>query len=302
MGELTAIRGVRCLVTGGSGFIGTSLRRRLLAGGATVFAPSSRDLDVTRREEVEECLAAHKPEIVFHLAARGVRSPADTTTLRAVNAEGAANISRAALKVGCTTRLVMAGSSFEYVPRPRPLSEDDEAGGADEYGSSKAEGCRQVRDSAARLSCAWVRPFNVYGPGEPLPRLLPYLADCALNGKTAELTEGLQLRDYMHVEDLAECLERAALMMGDGPRWEVVNLGSGRNVTVREFVELVVASLKARGLSPKVEYGRRPSRSQDVAAFIPDLTKMQRLLGWIPKTDLGRGIDSTVGAILGGGA
>lgn len=300
MGELSPLKGLRCLVTGGSGFIGATLLRRLQAGGATVMAPSSTELDVTRMETAEECFTTHEPDVVFHLAAKGVRATSSPGILHAVNAKGAANVVKAASRCKSPPRLVMAGSSFEYAPLPRPLSEDDDAPGADEYGTSKAEGRVLAKACAGGLSCFWLRPFNVYGAGEPLPRLLPYLVDCALNGKVADVTEGLQMRDYLRVEDLAECMVRTALIPAAHARWELMNLGSGSPMSVRDFIKSAAAALEARRLPLQVRYGGRPSRSVDEAPFIPDVSKMRRLLGWMPETKLEQGVDSAIGALVSG--
>lgn len=298
MGSLSSVAGLRCLVAGGRGFVGSALVRRLSEEGAQVQAPPSDVLDVTSAASVRDCLRQSSPDLVFNLAAKGVQAAVSSQELRSVNVDGAVNLVTAAAELARPPRVVMTGSSFEYAPSDLPIPETAPAPGINEYGASKAEACVSVRQRAGRLACVWVRPFNVYGPGEKQPRILPYLVACATDGVPAEVTAGEQVRDFLHVDDLAEALIRTALSLGQRPSWEVLNLGSGRPLHLKEFIGHAADSLLRRGLPLEVRFGAKPYRPQDAMRCVPELSKMRRQLGWTPATELQAGIDSAVRTII----
>jgi nucleoside-diphosphate-sugar epimerase len=299
--DLTAVAGLRCLVTGGTGFIGSALVRRLEVIGANVMAPTSKEMDVADFGSVERYLTSRPFDLVFHLAARGVAGNPTPAELRAVNVEGVENVAKVLLRHSSRSRVVFAGSSFEYVPSEIPLQEDDPVRGINAYGVSKTEASSRARAHSTSLSSAWVRIFNVYGPGESLPRILPHLVSCAEKGIPADVTDGSQVRDFVHIDDVAEALIRVGLSLGGAPRWEIINLGSGRPTPLREFISSAVDSIAQISRPLSVRFGARQHRPDDPAVLVPDVAKMRQLLHWQPMIGLKQGIDATVRAAFAKG-
>ena len=113
---------------------------------------------------------------------------------------------------------------------------------------------------SAGLQALVARLFTVYGPGEHEGRLLPTLLNAARTGQPAELTNGLQQRDFIYVEDVAEGLLRLGLSCGTPG--EVVNLATGHLTTVRECAETAarVLSLSAE----RLRFGTLPTRAEEM--------------------------------------
>lgn len=163
------------------------------------------------------------------------------------------------------------------------------------YGGTKAAGASNfvrachalgVRGVAARL-------FTVYGPGERSDRLLPALLGLLDTSDDLPLTDGLQQRDFTYVEDVSQGLLRLAA--SPAKSGEIVDLGSGRITTVREFATTVA---RLGGISPaRLRFGalrRRVEDQRTVTAVPADTKRLRELTGWIPATTIEEGIRRTL--------
>lgn len=298
MDDLKGLKGCRCLVTGGAGFIGTALVRLLRREGAEVSAPTRRELDLREAAAVRQWTRRHSPAAVFHLAAEGVTDSVDGRARAATNVLCARNLIESIAGQNGSPKVVMLGSGFEYAPQERPCSETDPLAPFSPYGASKAESAAVAAALAPGLPVAWVRPFNVYGPGEQPARLLPSIVASVVAGRPAEVTPGEQLRDFTFVDDVAEGLARILLSLPDQPCWETYNIGTGRSTRLREFIGLTADGLRARGFSPDVRFGARPYRSGEPMCYLPDVSRLRLRLGWTPATTIEDGIGRTLSALL----
>lgn len=298
MDHLSPFLGRRCLVTGARGFIGSALTRSLRQAGAELFSPRRAELDVGDANAVWTQVRASAPEYVFHLASEGVGKPVPPEQLRRSNIDGTRNLISALAALPAAPRVVLLGSGFEYAAKEGQLSETDEIAPFSDYGVSKVEAAALARQEGGGLPLVWVRLFNVYGPGEPEARLLPYLAHRASEGLPVEVTEGEQLRDFTYVDDVAEGLMRLALSLPAQPTWEVFNLGSGHCVKLRDFIEEGMAGLRERGLRPDVRFGAKPYRPGEPMSYLPDISKLQARLRWSPPTPLAAGVRTALSSIL----
>jgi UDP-glucose 4-epimerase len=282
---------------------------RLAALGADV----SRfvEADVRDGAALDAVFAAHPIEAVVHFAARkavgeSVARPLDYWD---ANVGGLVSLLRAMERHGCR-RLVFSSSATVYgTPERLPLDEDAALGATNPYGATKLAGesllgAMAAADAGFRVGL--LRYFNPVGAhasgtlGED-PRgtpnnLMPYVAQVAV-GKRAALAvfgddyptpDGTGVRDYLHVEDLAEG-HVAALrhLLGDGASF-TVNLGTGRGHSVLE----VVRAFEAASGRP-VAYTVAPRRPGDVAACYADPAKALALLGWRTTRDLARMCEDT---------
>ena len=298
MDVLNPFLGRRCLVTGARGFIGSALVRSLRQARAELFAPRRAELDVGDADAVCAQVRAWAPEYVFHLASEGVGKPVPPEQLRRSNIDGTRNLVSALAALPAAPRVVLLGSGFEYAAKEGLLSETDEVASFSDYGASKVEAAALARQEGGGLPLVWVRLFNVYGPGEPEARLLPYLAHRASEGLPIEVTAGEQLRDFTYVDDVAEGLMRLALSLPSRPAWEVFNLGSGQGVRLRDFIEEGMTGLRERGLSPDVRFGAKPYRPGEPMRYLPDISKLRAHLRWSPPTPLAAGVRTAISALL----
>ena len=300
-------RGAVALVLGASGFIGRHVADALTARGALVVRAVRRDDGDLGGEVVETDLAmpgkaralvrSVRPAVTFNLAGYGVdRGERDERTAFRMNAEMVAELASAVAEFGDRqwpgADLVHAGSALEYGTATGDLAEDTVEQPTTIYGKTKLEGTRILAQAAAEgsLKALTARLFTVYGPGEHGGRLLPSLIETARSGVPAELTAGLQLRDFTYVEDVAEGLCR--LGTARPHRGGIVNLATGRLTSVREFAEIAGAVLKIP--RERMKFGTIPTRAEEMEHSAPCVERLRELTGWAPAVGIEEGIRRTL--------
>lgn len=318
--------GKTCMVTGGAGFIGSSLVRHLVDAGDAVHTVDSLSyagrvenlsdvddsprhrlhrLDIQDRNALRELVLDLKPDAIFHLAAethvdRSIDGPAAFVQ---TNIVGTFNLLEAAREIA------PANSDFRFVH----VSTDEVFGalGAtgrftetspyrpnSPYAASKAAADHLVR--------AWHETFslpvlvtncaNNYGPRQFPEKLIPLTIANALEGKPIRIYgDGLQVRDWLYVEDHVRGLVRVC---EDGQPGATYNIGGNCERTNREVVHTVLERL-ARHVGVEVESLRnlvayvedRPGHDRRYAI---DTTRIERELGWTAETSFESGMDATV--------
>jgi nucleoside-diphosphate-sugar epimerase len=195
-----------------------------------------------------------------------------------------------AFKVHGGRRVLMAGSCAEYdwrygfcSERLTPLSP------ATLYGACKKSLYEILMKYANQegLSAAWGRVFFLYGPHEHPSRLVPSIINAIYDQRPAPCTQGDQIRDFLHVEDVASAF--AALL--DSQVEDAVNIASGRPVTVNHIIRRIAEKL---GRLDLIQFGAIPIPATEPPVLLADVTRLQRDLGWFPSNDLETGLDKTI--------
>lgn len=187
-------------------------------------------------------------------------------------------------------RAVIAGTCAEYDWQNGLCSEYQTSLSPDSlYGTCK-NALQQVLAAVAEkklLSAAWGRIFQVYGPGEHRARLIPSVIGTLMEGKNARCSEGSQIRDFIHVEDVAGAL--VALLYSDisGP----VNIASGHPVPVKDVVQRIARILESETL---VQFGSLGKATEEPPFVVADVTRLRQELRWEPSLDLGAGLEKTI--------
>jgi nucleoside-diphosphate-sugar epimerase len=248
------------------------------------------ELDVTDGDQAARLVKEVSPDVVFHLAAPGVmdRSVPDGELL-AGHLMGTHCMLEAA-EASSVGRFVHVGGSSEYGHHDHPLAEETSLQPVTPYGAAKAAASLLAlqKGTSERLNVVVLRPFSIYGPGEPRTRLLPSAIAAALGDEVLPLTVPGISRDYVYVDDVADALIAAAdpgLASG-----AVYNVGTGIMTTNEELVGLVGAVL---GKQIRVEVGAYPSRASDTRTWVADTGRATQELGWTAHTALAEGIAST---------
>lgn len=310
---------MRCLVTGGAGFIGSNLVDGLLARGDEVTVVD--DLSTGRLVNLEGALAAgaelveldvrdaaglssvtveRRPETVFHLAAQiDVRkSLEDPAFDAAVNVGGTANVLEAARAAGSgRVVFVSTGGAIygEGEGQRLPLDESTAIAPLSAYGQSKyaAEGYLALYERQYGISSMALRLGNVYGPRQdPLGEAGVVAIFCGLVGSGGQPTvygDGTQTRDYIYVGDVVDAALAAAGSRANG----AVNIGTGREASVLDLVEI----LGRLGGRDDFEPQLAPPRPGEVQRISLDASLAERELGWRPRTSLDDGLRLTLDAI-----
>jgi nucleoside-diphosphate-sugar epimerase len=289
-------RGVRALVTGARGFIGTCLCRRLVENGAVVQAISSSATPPTRggitwarvdladAAAVQRIVASSAPDVVFHLAGHVTGShniDAVQPTLIG-NLVSTVHLLSAAAKAGAP-RVVVAGSMRE----PEHSGADTRFGSPYAVSKWAANGYARLFNELYELPVIVARLMMVYGPGQwDSTKLVPHVVTSLLEGRSPALTSGAAQADWVFVDDVADGLLGAATV-ADG---QEVEIGSGQLTTVRTVVEQIASLVRP---TVPLQFGTLPDRpfERARAARIDDARK---LFGWVAKTGLDDGLRQTV--------
>jgi len=296
---------MRTVVTGGTGFVGVPAVRRLVEGGHDVHVVCRRDpgpssvpgatyheLDLLDDPDaVEATMERLRPDRLAHLAwttTPGLfwTSPENVRWVRAT-----LTLYQAFVAAG-GQRVVVAGTCAEYDWSGGLLSEaTTPLRPSTLYGSAKhaAYGLLAAASAETGVPVAWGRLFFVYGPGEQPGRLVPSVLTALRAGAPALVSEGTQVRDFLHVDDVA----RALVELLDGAAAGAVNVASGVGVPVRDVVGLL-AGLEGR--ADLVRYGARPSPPSEPARLVADVRRLRDEVGFEPRFDLADGLRDTVRA------
>jgi UDP-glucose 4-epimerase len=302
-------------VTGGAGFIGAQVIRRLLAEGAHVTVlddlsagiaaavPDAAPLHAIdiRAPAAAALVAAGGFDALVHLAAvASVQdSVADPARAHTVNVEGTANLLDAAAATQRPPHVVFTstGGVFYAADAPVPTPETEPAAPASPYAESKRIGETLVDTYARRTgAAAWsLRLGNVFGPGQRVHGEAGLIARAfafAAAGRTLHVHgTGAQIRDYVYVSDVADAIARAltAPPVDDpGPAARALNIGTGVG---RSVVDAVAAVRRVGGANVVTQHG--PSVPGDPARSILDAAKARRVLGWSPTVPFDEGIRRT---------
>jgi nucleoside-diphosphate-sugar epimerase len=294
---------MKVVVTGAGGFIGSRVVERLLEDGhdvvaldrsATAFGRLERwggrvarvalDLET---QPTRPFFETARPDAVVHLAwyADPVDYLTSTANLRSVTATLA--LVEAVLAVGCR-KLVMTGTGVEYAARDRLVTEADPADPQTLYASCKHATWLVSRAlaAAAGAELSWARIFHLHGPGEDARRLIPWVARELTEGRAVGLTDGTQVRDHLHVDDVASGLT-ALLAPGAAG---IYNVSSGEPVPLRRVLE-TVGRLVGRG--DLLQFGARPHRPGEQMFLAGDSARL-RGLGWAPRFGLEDGLENAL--------
>lgn len=310
-------RGKRVLVTGAGGFIGSHLVERLAEERADVtallrytsrgqrgcleFLASSaldgvrlvmgdiRDFDAVRE-------VVGRSEVVFHLAALiGIPySYAHPQEVIDTNIIGTSNVLLAARENGNIERVVLTSTSEVYgSARYVPMDEQHPLQAQSPYAATKIAG-DALGESFYRsfgTPVVIVRPFNAFGPRQSARAVIPTIIAQALAGDEVRLGALDTVRDFTYVEDTARGfveVARSGACVG-----EVVNLGTGRAVSIREVVGLV-GEIVGRELHVVADERRLRPEKSEVSRLLADASKAERLAGWRPTVPFEEGLRRTV--------
>ena len=309
--------GKTVVVTGAGGFIGSHLVELLIAEGAQVRAMlryTSRgqrgclDLlpevslsqvaitmgDVRDGDAVREVMRG--ADAVFHLAALigipySYEHPQEVID---TNIIGTSNVLIAAKELGTIARVVLTSTSEVYGSALRvPMDEEHPLQAQSPYSATKIAGDALGLSfhRSFGMPVTIVRPFNAYGPRQSARAVIPAIITQAVSGKTLRLGTLETTRDFTFAEDTA----RGFLAVGgaDAALGEVVNVGSGSEVSIREIVrkvgEITGAELEVEGDEQRM----RPAKSE-VSRLLSDSSKAERLAGWRTQVTLDDGLRRTV--------
>jgi UDP-glucose 4-epimerase len=295
---------MRVLVTGGAGYIGSHMVKRLADSGAEVTvlddlstghadAVKGGELvqgDIANVAVTTKLLSRKKIEAVFHFAGaiQVAESVAKPAKYRARNVDASLALLEA-MRAASVEKIVFSSSAAVYgEPQRMPIDETHPTRPVNPYGETKLVIERKLAQSHG-LRSASLRYFNAAGAHgglgerhEPETHLIPLVLRAAARNGTVSVfgsdyptRDGTCVRDYIHVSDLCAAHLRALEWLERGGRCDCFNLGNGEGFTVLEVIE---AARKVTGRDIQVNFEKR--RAGDPPALVADAAKARRTLGW----------------------
>lgn len=261
------------------------------------LGPDIKACDLLDAESTRKLVAGCRPDLVFHLA--GTARPLDPDSLWRAHVTATINLLEALRHATGRVRVVVSGSSAEYGPARRLVTEKTPPDPVTDYGRSKH--CQTLAALSGRhlgLVVLVARIFNVSGPGIP-EHLAPgsfasQIAAVARRGDSGRVLTGnlAPRRDYLDVRDAASALADIARHGLDG---EVYNVCSGKTLPMSELLRILIAASGCR-----IAVGRDPSRWRpvDVPRLAGSHAKLTALSGWTPKIPLARSLADTLASYL----
>ncbi len=298
------------LVTGGAGFIGANLVRKLVAHqlDATVHLLVEKQSDLHRLSDLLDKLVIHeidltdaagvrtlvlaiRPGVIYHLASYGgMPHQRDQMTVYNVNFYGTITLLNACKEVGFSC-FVNTGSSSEYGMQPVAMSERQLLEPISDYAVAKAAATQFCLKEALfnKLPVYTVRPFSVYGDYEMPTRLIPTIIANALEGKPINLSASHYVRDYIYISDMVDVLIAVTKKLPTDAF--IFNGGTGVQSTIQDVVD-TVGNILQKPLT--VNWGTQVPRPWEPARWQADIAQTSQALQWAPRYNLHQGLVASI--------
>jgi UDP-glucose 4-epimerase len=282
---------MKYLITGGLGFVGNELSRQLMHQGHHVVivdnrnrvAPSVddlakvvvREIDITDAKATTAAFLDEKPDRVVHLAAIHYIPECNSDPVRTlqVNVAGTQSV-LSACAAAEVRQVTVASSGAVYADSPGPLSED------------MTEQLAALFHRQYGIPTVAFRLFNVFGPRETNPHIIPEVISQLRNGDVLKLGNVEPRRDFIFTEDAAEGIIRLGNIAGE--KFIISNLASGNHVSMRDLIGMI-GGILCRNIVIETDASR--FRKADKMVQVANLDRLVALIGWRPQVDLQKGLE-----------
>jgi len=294
---------MKIFITGGTGFIGKHLIKKLSNNGNHEILLLSRNKsynykddsgleksnikilegDLSNIKDWEGKIKEFSPEVAVHLAWEGI--PNYDSEMSFKNLKYGLDLLSMLKVIGCK-KIIFTGSCWEYGKQKGCLNEKSVINSYNTFTSAKNAlhwMGKYMAEENDDIQFIWIRPFYVYGPGQKKTSLIPYIIDSIKENKILDLKTPHAKNDFVYVEDVADAI---ILLLEKAKGSNVYNIGSGCLTSVNEIMNVVYANLNI-----KSDFKSIISQKEVLYdSFWADLSKIKNEVGWIPKVDIKEGI------------
>jgi UDP-glucose 4-epimerase len=298
--------GKKVLITGGAGFIGSTLTKHLASEGCEVFVIDNlsfgrrelvsvpddhfHEVDILDKDGLHAAMHRIQPQWVLHLAAIHFIPYCNAHPYESanINLTGTANLLDECREIESVEQVFFASTAAVYPISDDAVSEEHPVGPLDIYGLSKLMGERLCNEFHLATGIPMVigRFFNAFGPNETNPHLIPEIQKQVNDGvRSIALGNVEPKRDFIHTEDMSRAM--SALLKSGVEGIEVFNIGRGIEYSVKEIVEAF-----SRQLGEELSIVTDPERVRktDRMHLLAEVSKLKRRTNWQPEWDIDQGV------------
>jgi UDP-glucose 4-epimerase len=294
------------LITGGLGYIGSNLLKRLNAFDCKVYVITSKTkninvlkenyeiftCDITDFEKLNGYVSKINPNYIFHLAANTSRDISIETidSMVNVNMIGTLNLLKSCLTLAKLKSFVILGTSEEYGNNMTPFKENMKEDPISPYSLSKTCGyyiCKMFYN-LYKIPIVYLRPSLVFGQGQPETMFIPSVISTLARNKPFKMTLGEQTRNFIYIDDLIEYLLLASTSkecIG-----QIINIGN-ENIKIIDVARKIGQKMNKLHL---IKPGAKEYRKNEIMKYEVDISKSIKLFRRKPKVNLDTGLDKII--------
>ncbi len=292
----------KVLVTGGSGFIGSHLTRRLINLGSqitvidqikpTIKNVQFKPISITNPKAISQIVGNHY-DIIFHLAGKSGTVNFDPIESFAINCLGAINLLEAIKKFSPKTKIIFSNSRQEYgKAKYLPVDENHPTLPTNHYGVQKLAITNYALfyHRQFQLNTVVLRTSNVFGPSIKINQnyniINSWLASAKQGKNLTIFGQGKQLRDYLYIDDFITAL----IKIGSNYKanGEIINIGSGQGLSLIHLAKIIAKRFKV-----KVNHQPWPKdwQTAETGNYVTNISKAKKLLDWQPQISFQQGVE-----------
>lgn len=277
------------LVTGSAGFIGSHLLNELNERKYKYFSATRKngDISLTRTwDQFPDC------NIVIHLAGKSFVPNSWSNFLGYAETNLLSTICALEYCKQRNAKLIFLSSYMYGNPVTLPIPESANLKVQNPYALTKkwSEEACEFYSTNFKIPITIIRPFNVYGPGQPISFLLPHIISQLRNADEIRVKDLEPKRDYVYVKDLINVILKAVETDLD---FEIFNVGSGESYSVGDIITFV----QKINNSQLPVFSEETTRKGEIMNTIADISKAKKILKWSPEWDIVKGLKETIESI-----
>jgi nucleoside-diphosphate-sugar epimerase len=291
---------MKVFITGGTGFVGTNLLRKLQNSNhetlLLVFGNEQVPHNIKSKNEIvrgdlsnikkwEKNIVDFSPDAAIHMAWEGIPDYSYKTSAK--NLLYGIDLVKILGESGCK-KIICTGSCWEYGLKQGKMSENMLPVSTNAFTAAK-NSLNVIGSEIAKehsMSLIWTRLFYVYGPLQRTYSLIPYVIKCIQDGKKPDIKTPETKNDFIFIEDVVKAL---IMILEKHEKSDIFNIGSGFSTQVNDIVDIVS---KKYGLDLYIPHGRK--NEKESVDFWADISKIKKEIGWTPKTSIHEGIEKTI--------